>query len=247
VAVGQDGLAELQFGDDAGFADDVFQALPHADLVDIGGDRTVLADKRAVAQGCRHDRAVQFDRRLQQRRQEAPQPAAVAGGALREHRHPGATLHQAAHFGVDARGIGTTAAFDEQGAGLAGKPARHRPRAHFRLGDEVHPLGGENQIDVQPRHVVAHQERASRQSGGSTRVELHAQHPEQAPGPAHDEAVASRGACQREQDARKRHPPDEVQQQQADPDEAAEGNRQMGCTHGRIVRRPVRPSQRVCR
>jgi hypothetical protein len=82
VAVRQDGFAELQFGDEAGFADDLLEALPQAHLVDVGGRGAVFAVQRAVAQRRRHDRAVQFDRRLQQRRHEAPQPAPVAGGAF---------------------------------------------------------------------------------------------------------------------------------------------------------------------
>jgi len=237
VTIGQDRLAELQFGDEARFADDIEQALPHADLVDIRGGCAVLAVQCAITQGCRHDRTVQLDRRLQQRRQEAPQSTPIAGGAFREYRHPGAVLHQRAHLGIDARGIGTAAAFDEQRPGLVREPARHRPRAHLSLGDEMYPLGSVDQIDIQPRHVVAHQQRATRQSGRGSQTCPHPQHLEQVPCPPHDEAVASPGAEQREQQSRQRHPPDKMQQQQADADEAAEERGQMGKVHPRIVRR----------
>jgi hypothetical protein len=103
---------------------------------------------------------------------------AIAGRAFGKHGDPGALPHQFAHGGVDAQGVGTPPAFQEQGAGLVRKPARHGPGAHFGFGHKMHALRGVDEVNIQPRYVIADQQGAARVLRRAFHPDLQTQHAE---------------------------------------------------------------------
>jgi len=206
MSVGCDRFAEAQLGNQAACVENAGEAFPQADVVDVGGRSAVAAVRRAVAQGCRHHRAMQRNRGLQQRRQEAPQAAPVAGRAFRKYGNPVAALHQGGHVGVDAFRVGTAAAFEEQRTHTVREPADHRPLPYLRFRHEAHAARGQDQVDVDPGHVVAQQQGAGGQGGRRLDAQAYAQDRQQTRRPAGDDAVARGFAGQRQGNERQRDP-----------------------------------------
>ena len=50
----------------------------------------------------------------------------------------------------------------QQGGTLLRQPSCYRPCAHFGFRHKMHALGDKNQVDIQPRNMIAHQQRAAR-------------------------------------------------------------------------------------
>jgi len=221
VTVGRKRLAEAEFGDEVGLADDALDALPHGHFVDIRRDCAVCARLRTISQGGRDDGATQRHRRLQQRGQEPLQSASVAGGAFGKHGYPGALLHQFVHGLVDAYRVCAPPAFQKQRAALVRQPAKHGPRAYLGFGNEIDAPGPINQVNIQPRDVVAHQQGAARKRRRWSGLHAHAQDFEQSSRPVADQAITPRVAHNREKHPREDHRSQQVQ---------AESDKTVGAT-----------------
>lgn len=75
------------------------------------------------------------DRRRQKATVKGAQRTAIGSRAFREHQQRMCLLQVARHLFADQLAV-TRTATDKQAAGLGRQPARHRPGAHFGLGQE---------------------------------------------------------------------------------------------------------------
>jgi len=154
-------------------------------VADVSRHDRVLAVGRAIADRHRLDVARRVDDRLQQRALERQQSGAVGRRALGKYRDDVAAGERVRRVGVDAARVAAPVALDEQRAHALDEPPRDRPARQLRLRDEPHGLHGVQHEDVEPGHMVGHDEHVV---PDGFEVAVHArvdvQHPQQAAAPA---------------------------------------------------------------
>jgi len=82
------------------------------------------------------------------------QRTAIGGGAFREHQQRMLLFQVAGHLFADQLTVARPTT-DKQAASLGRQPTRHRPGAHFGLGQKRHWREHAQQRDVGPGHVIA--------------------------------------------------------------------------------------------
>ena len=112
----------------------------------------------AVTQGYRLHRCLGFEGGLEDARMKGANGLATAGTTFGKHAHGLAGLQARHHLAQDTieRIIVATLVID--GAGTAGQPTHQRPPANFGFGDKADHALAVYQLDVDPGHVVGHQQ-----------------------------------------------------------------------------------------
>ena len=129
--------------------------LPH-----VGRGIGVAARAVAITKRQRQHCRAGVDRRLQERRVEMLDRAAVGRRALGADRYQPPARERGDDSPVHAAGVAPAAALDEERADTLDQPADEGPLPDLGLGDEERREHGVHGEDVQPRDVVRHEQAA---------------------------------------------------------------------------------------